>query len=238
MNQTAPHSPIRQNTLPKGFLYLHEALPQIRTSARYATTDNFVGRPVPGYNAPYVVVTEELAAGLAIAQEKVNKDGFDLVVYDSYRPQMAVDSWVEWALDLNDQRMKEFYYPHIEKAQAFDLGYIAKRSQHTRGAAVDLTLIRKDHAIKASTPIKRTLKNGTHFIFLDDGTLDMFSHFDVFDDASHHETTLIPDEYLKWRNYLRNVMVSAKFNPYKKEWWHYGVQNEPFPETYFNFAVA
>jgi D-alanyl-D-alanine dipeptidase len=134
--------------------------------------------------------------------------------------------------------MKEFYYPHIEKTQAFDLGYIAKRSQHTRGAAVDLTLIRKDQAIKASIVNKRSFQNGAHFIFLDDGTLDMFSHFDVFDDASHHDTTLIPDEYLKWRDYLRNAMVSANFNPYTKEWWHYSVQNEPFPETYFNFAIA
>ena len=224
--------------LPQGFTYLSEIDPRIHQSPRYAMDDNFLGRPIPSYNTPTIILTEKAAEALSRAQAFVHKDGFDIVVYDAYRPQTAVDAFALWATDLNDLSMKEYYYPRIDKSNVHELGYIAKRSQHSRGSAIDLTLIRSGHHVKDSVPVKRIMTDGTPFTFLDDGTVDMGAHFDLFDEASWHDSPLIEAEHLYWRNYLRHVMVSSGFEPYSKEWWHYALKQEPYPETYFNFPIA
>lgn len=222
--------------IPDGFAYLREIDDRICQSVRYAMNDNFMGRPFFDY-APTIIMTEAAALSLRKVQDFVSKDGFDLVVYDAYRPQTTVDTFTPWANDMDDQSMKDCYYPRIDKSEVHALGYIAKRSQHSRGSAVDLTLIRMGDVIKESVPIKRTLTDGTSFTFLDDGTVDMGAHFDLFDEASWHDSPLIQPEYLHWRNYLKHAMVSCGFEPYSKEWWHYSLKNEPYPETYFDFPI-
>lgn len=235
---TARPFPSQNHKLPEGFCYITDIHKDIRTSVRYAGSDNFIGEPFVKYQKPVIIISEEAAHMLSLIQDRVSKDGFDLVIYDAYRPQATVDSFRRWAENIADQRMKEQYYPRIDKAKVHELGYIARRSTHSRGSTVDLTIIQKDKALKASEPIKRKLADGFEFTFLDDGTVDMGSHFDLFDEASWHDSPLVGAEYSKWRNYLRDVMVNYNFEPYSKEWWHYTLAHEPFAETYFDFDIA
>lgn len=196
-----------------------------------------MGRPFVGYIDPVIILTKEAAQALRRAQNYVRNDGFDLVIYDAYRPQSTVNSFTPWANDDDDQAMKTLYYPRILKSEVHARGYIAKRSQHSRGSALDLTLIEKDKSMHTSIQQKRTLSDGTEFIFLEDGTVDMGTHFDLFDEASQHDSPLINKECAARRNYLRTAMEGCGFEPYVNEWWHYSLRNEPYPDTYFDFPV-
>lgn len=234
--------PLTQQARELGFVYLHEVAPTIQISLRYAGNENFVGTPVDGYhNAEHVILTKQTAQALQKVQEAVQKDGYCLVVYDAYRPQQAVDHFWRWAHQITDQQKKADYYPRVNKADVFDLGYVAKKSGHSRGSTVDLTLIplgKKVHPVVVS---QRTLCDGTTINFLDDGTIDMGSSFDLFDVASHHENDLISEEHKKLRTYLKNVMATHGFKTITEEWWHYTLKNEPYPanqeNSYFNFDV-
>ena len=118
--------------------------------------------------------------------------------------------------------------------------YISNRSAHSRGSTVDLTLIDKRSELKAHhevIPIERELPDGRIIHFLDDGTIDMGSHFDLFDKASWHEDSLFSGEFLEKRTYLQNIMKENGFDDYRKEWWHYCLLDEPFPETRFDFDI-
>jgi D-alanyl-D-alanine dipeptidase len=122
---------------------------------------------------------------------------------------------MRWAKDLDDTKMKEKYYPHLDKSVLFELGYIAEKSGHSRGSTVDLTLV--------------DVSTGKE--------LDMGSGFDFFGEISNHGTDLIPEEQEKNRNILRDAMMEAGFKIYPEEWWHYTLENEPYPDTYFDFPV-
>ncbi len=224
--------------LPEGFTYVNTLHPDCRISDRYQSTDNFLGRPFPHYYNGAIILSTHAAEALILVQEAVAKDGFDLVFYDGYRPQTTVDAFIAWGSDIADQKMKAEYYPRVDKAHTFDLGYIAKRSGHTRGSTVDLTLIEKGKKLQQTQKVRRQLTDGFEFTYLDDNTVDMHTHVDLFDNASHHDTDLVPKEATARRNYLRSAMVAAGFKPYSKEWWHYTLADEPFPETYFDFPVA
>ncbi|MBX9977008.1 MAG: M15 family metallopeptidase [Alphaproteobacteria bacterium] len=226
-----------KTSLPEGFMYIRDIHPDIRLSNRYHSHDNFMGRPFPFYANNVLIISNEAAESLRKIQDIVAKDGLDLVFYDGYRPQSTVNAFVTWANDPTEQSMKSAYYARVNKADAFELGYIARRSGHTRGSTVDLTLIEKGKYIIPTQKIPRTLEDGFEFMYLDDNTVDTFTHVDLFDDASHHGTALIPEAFQKWRNYLRDVMVANGFKPYSKEWWHYSLENEPYPDTYFDFPV-
>jgi zinc D-Ala-D-Ala dipeptidase len=225
----------------KGFVYLHEIDPTILVSLRYKSNENFLGKPVEGYKAAVVIMTKQAAQALKKVQKEVKKDGYSLVVYDAYRPQQAVDSFVKWSQDLQDQSKKSYYYPRVDKNKVFDLGYIAKKSGHSRGSTVDLTLIKNGKNLSSIQVKKRTLLDGYTIELLDDGTVDMGSSFDLFDTASHSENDLIDKKYKKRRNYLKTVMEKQGFKNYPKEWWHFNLQNEPFTgdqaSSYFNFCV-
>lgn len=224
-----------------GFVYLHEIDPSIIVSLRYATNENFVGKPVDGYKKPVLIVTKQTAHALKKVQTEVKKDGYCLVIYDGYRPQQAVDHFVRWSEQISDQSKKKQYYPRVNKADVFELGYVAKRSGHSRGSTVDLTLIKdgqKPHHVKEK---ERTLLDGYKITFLDDGTIDMGSSFDLFDNASHYENNVIKDEYKKLRTYLKTVMEKHGFKNYAEEWWHFTLKDEPHSpqqdSSYFNFAI-
>lgn len=142
-----------------------------------------------------------------------------------------------WSRDINDQKAKERYYPSVNKADIFKLGYISEKSGHTRGSTVDMSIIRLGNKLHPAKFSKRKLKNNDIVPFLDDGTVDMYTSFDLFGPASHHETDLIEEEYLTRRSYMYSVLSKHGFNRYPKEWWHYTLENEPFPDTYFDFDV-
>lgn len=226
----------------KGFVYLSEIDPTILTSLRYYSDENFVGKPVEGYKASVVVLTKCVAQALKKVQEDVKKDGYCLVVYDAYRPQRAVNHFVQWSEDSKDQSKKSHYYPRVNKADVFKLGYVAKRSGHSRGSTVDLTLIKKDQDLHAIKEQERALLDGYTIKLLDDGTVDMGSSFDLFDEASHPENNVINEEYKARRMYLKTVMEKHGFKNSLKEWWHFTLKNEPFAadndSSYFDFEVA
>lgn len=225
----------------KGFVYLHEIDPTILVSARYYSNENFVGRPIDGYKSSTVILTKPTAESLKRVQEIVNQDGYSLVIYDGYRPQQAPDHFMRWSKDIGDQLKKFQYYPRINKADVFKLGYVGERSGHSRGSTVDLTLIKLGDSVHPIIERTRTLLDGFIITLLDDGTVDMGSSFDLFDTASHYENDLIEDEFKKLRTYLKNVMEENGFKNYEEEWWHFTLKNEPYPadqdSSYFNFDV-
>jgi zinc D-Ala-D-Ala dipeptidase len=225
----------------KGFVYLSEVDPTIQVSVRYCSTENFVGNVVDGYTKPAIIVTNQAAQALKKVQEAVNKDGYELVVYDAYRPQRAVNHFMRWSEDKANQIKKAQYYPRVNKADVFELGYVAKRSGHSRGSTIDLTLIKRGHKVQPITEKNRTLSDGYTIKLLDDGTIDMGSSFDLFDVASHFENQLITQEYKALRVYLKGVMEKHGFKNYAEEWWHFTLKDEPYPanldSSYFDFVI-
>ncbi|MGV2432484.1 MAG UNVERIFIED_CONTAM: M15 family metallopeptidase [Rickettsiaceae bacterium] len=226
--------------LPEGFVYIDDIDPSIKYDIRYATTQNFLGEIVSGYKVNRAIGTLELANALSNIQKLVSKDGYSLLIYDTYRPVKAVEHFGIWASSDSVIDVKSSYYPYIDKSKSFELGYIGHRSAHSRGSTVDLTLIRKDSVLRKADEViktKRILPDGKEITFIDDGSLDMGSHFDLFDKASWHEDSIFSGEFLERRLYLRNIMLNNGFDDYRKEWWHYSLLNEPYPDTRFNFDV-
>ena len=224
-------------SIPEGFVYLDEQDKTIQASVRYFSTENFVGARVDGYKAARIVITKQAAQALSKVQKELLENGYSLVVYDAYRPQKAVNHFMRWSEDLNDQAMKAKYYPKIDKRNVFDRGYVAKKSGHTRGSTIDLSIIKVDGKLKAPIFALRSVKGCEALPFLDDGTVDMGSSWDLLDQASHHSSPKVADECATQRNYLRTKMEKQGFRAYEQEWWHYTLNNEPFPDTYFDFDI-
>ncbi|MBR5735519.1 MAG: M15 family metallopeptidase [Bacteroidales bacterium] len=196
-----------------GFVNIAEEIPEVMLEIRYYSTYNFIGDRVNGYEAPVAYLTKEAAAALKKASEVAMKDGYRFRIYDAYRPQVAVDHFKAWAKDLDDTRMKEYFYPELDKSVLFEQGYIASRSGHSRGSTLDLTLF--------------DMKTGHN--------LDMGGTFDWFGVLSHPGYKGVTEEQYANRMYLRKIMTDAGFRPYDEEWWHFTLRNEPYPDTYFNF---
>lgn len=225
----------------KGFVYLHEIDPTILISLRYNTHENFVGSPVDGYKKSVVIMTKQAAQALSEVQKHLKKDGYSLVIYDAYRPQQAVNHFIRWSENTQDKLKEKHYYPRVAKNKVFELGYVAKRSGHSRGSTVDLTIIKDGEALHEIQEQERQLCDGCNIKFLDDGTVDMGSSFDLFDEASHTHNNLIEEKFQRRRNYLKNIMEQHGFKNYDCEWWHFTLKNEPFPadndDSYFDFPV-
>lgn len=183
---------------------------------RYAGARNFVGRPIAGYEANLCLLTEEAAAALALVQRDLAASGRGLKVFDCYRPARAVADFVAWARDLEDQATKTEYYPNVAKDQLFAQGYIAERSGHSRGSTLDVTLI--------------DLATGAE--------LDMGTAYDFFDPRSWPSDTSVSVEAQANRRALRDAMVARGFRPLREEWWHFTLEGEPHPQTYFDFPVT
>ena len=198
-----------------GFVSVSDVIPDALLDVRYYTTYNFVGERIDGYEQPVVLMTKEAAAALALVNRDMRAQGLRLVVYDAYRPQRAVDHFVRWAEDVSDTRMKAIFYPEVDKADLFERGFIAKRSGHSRGSTVDLTLLDE--------------KSGM--------LLDMGGPFDFFGELSHPDFAGVTTEQHANRMLLRDAMVTHGFKPLSTEWWHFTLVNEPYPDTYFDFPV-
>jgi zinc D-Ala-D-Ala dipeptidase len=197
------------------FLFVDEAVSGIRWDAKYATWDNFTGKPVDGYAANRIVGTRALCAALEGAREEAASLGFGLLLWDGYRPQRAVDCFLRWAEQPEDGRTKLRHYPNISRAEMFEKGYVAAKSGHSRGSTVDLTLY--DLATGELAPM-----GGDH---------------DLMDAISHHGARGITHDEATNRQSLWSIMQASGFRGYECEWWHYTLEDEPFPETYFDFPI-
>ena len=198
-----------------GFVYLSDIDATIKTELRYLKSNNFIGKPIEGYQNDCLITTKETALALKKIQSILLKKGLSLKIFDAYRPQQSVDHFVKWALDLKDTLKKQQFYPNVPKSKLFKSGYIASKSGHTRGSTVDLTIIKIDSGKE----------------------LDMGSPFDFFGIQSHPFYKKISTIQKKNRFYLRKIMLENGFKPYDNEWWHFTLKNEPFPKTYFNFPI-
>ncbi len=199
--------------LPEGFVYLKDVDATIVTDVRYATSNNFVGKKVDGYQAKKIVISREAAEALKKVQADLKSEGYGLKVFDAYRPQRAVNHFMRWVRDRNDQKTKAKYYPDIEKSTLAGGGYISGRSSHSRGSTVDLTLV----------------KTGK-------GEVDMGTNFDYFGPESSHQSSRVTPAQRANRERLRAAMSRGGFGSYHKEWWHYTLRNEPFSRA-FDFPV-
>ena len=207
--------PSRLGPLPAGFVDLQEVLPGLRIDLRYLSSNNFTGRRVDGYCRNRGIATLAAAQALQRVQARAKAVGLELLLYDAYRPQRAVDAFVAWAADAAETSMRNQYYPRVAKGRLFPEGYIAARSGHSRGSTVDLTLV----SSAEGTP------------------LDMGSSFDLFDPLSHTDADNVTARARRNRNFLRELMHAEGFLNLPQEWWHFTLQNEPFPDTYFDFIV-
>lgn len=198
------------------FAYVDEFVPGIRWDAKYATWDNFTGKPVDGYLANRIVGTRELCTALARARDEAASHGFGLLLWDGYRPQRAVDCFLRWSRQPEDGRTKPRHYPNIDRSEMFAKGYVATKSGHSRGSAVDLTLYHLGSGELASM-------GGGH---------------DLMDTLSHHGTGVATEVEARNRRLLRSLMESCGFGSYDREWWHYTLTDEPYPDTYFDFPVG
>ena len=199
----------------EGFVYLDAVLPGIFWDAKYATADNFTGSVVDGYHVNRVVGTSEMAAALLSAVSLAAMSGYGLLLWDGYRPQRAVDCFLRWADEPEDGKTKARHYPNISKTDMVPLGYIAAKSGHSRGSAIDLTLCNIKSGRKA----------------------DMGGIFDLMDVRSHHGAQGLSAVATRNRKILREIMEKCGFNAYEMEWWHYTLKKEPYPNRYFDFPV-
>ena len=198
------------------FVLLSDAVPDAILEIRYYSTYNFVGDRIYGYEQPVALLTREAAAALREVSDELVARGYRLKIYDAYRPQMAVAHFMRWALDYDDTRMKAYFYPELEKDQLFPQGYISDHSGHSRGSTVDLTLFDMNTEKEA----------------------DMGGPFDYFGKLSHPDYKGITEEQYANRMTLREAMSAHRFKPLEEEWWHFTLENEPYPDTYFTFPVS
>lgn len=231
--------------LHKDFVYLHEIIPSIRYRAYYYYDFNFIGKRVDGYERDVIIMTKEASNRLKKVQEAVMRDGFSLFVMDAYRPLRACRDFVKWSNDLENQSMKEVFYPSLTKREIMEGGYVSDKSSHCRGSTIDTTLIRLDkEIIKDPKVINKILPDGKIIPFFDNGSIEMGSSFDLFDEVSHTKYPNISEEAKANRKYLINNMENFGFMNYAaawgdnpQEWWHFTLKDEPFTDQYFDFEV-
>ena len=224
---------------PSDFVDLHGVIPSIVPDIRYYTAHNFVGERVDGYNTPKCIITKKAADALAGVQKELMAAGLSLKVYDCYRPQRAVSHFVRWAKDAGDTKTKKEFYPTIDKRNLFRDGYIAERSGHSRGSTIDLTIV------PMPVPAQERYVPGQalHECYLPaerrfkDNGIDMGTGFDCFHELSHTANREIGDTQRMGRLLLKTLMEKYGFVNYDREWWHYTLKNEPYPDTYFDFVI-
>jgi D-alanyl-D-alanine dipeptidase len=202
-------------TRPASFVDAATVVPNFVVDMRYLGPDNFVGRPIDGYEKPICYLTREAAAVLANVARDLEAQGLAIKAFDCYRPVRAVAHFVRWARDMRDQARKSEYYPHVDKRNLFRDGYIAVRSGHSRGSTMDITLVQRDGGKE----------------------LDMGTPFDFFSPRSAPSNRTVSAQAQANRRLLADAMRRRGFIPYKQEWWHFTLRKEPYPDTYFDFLV-
>ena len=197
----------------KDFAPVYTVIDDAAFDIRYYSSNNFTGNKINGYKVPVAYMTKESLKALAVAADDLRKQGYRLLIWDTYRPQKAVDNFVEWINNPNDEGDKSFY-PELKKSDLLAGQYIMAKSGHTRGSTVDLTIIKKDGSF-----------------------VDMGGTFDLFSEISHPDYKKLTKKQKKNRKILHDAMIKAGFKGIDSEWWHFTLENEPYPDTYFNFDV-
>ena len=225
-----------EEATPTGFVHLEQIVPDALLEIRYYSTYNFVGERIDGYERPTALLTMEAAKALKVVSDDVRMLGYRLKIYDAYRPRRAVAHFMNWAKDPDDTRMKPFFYPNVDKSDLFARGYLAEKSGHSRGSTVDLTFF--DLATKNDVDMG--------------GTFDWFGKESHPDWCGNPETGEYTGEFaestppsdgkinaVQFRNrmVLRQAMMRRGFRPLAEEWWHFTLENEPYPDTYFDHPV-
>jgi len=218
-NQNVQTDPQQQFEPHPGFVLVRDYVPDVIEDIRYFSTNNFMGVKVNGYDANAAIVTKQTAVKLKDAADEFRRMGYVIKIFDAYRPQRAVDHFVRWAQG-PDEKNKAEYYPTIAKKNLFPR-YIAKKSGHSKGSTIDMTICYKDSKKE----------------------VDMGSHFDYFGPPSHtsfmgaYPGGNVNKTHNKNRLMLKRVMEKHGFTNYSNEWWHFTLNNQPYPNTYFNFSV-
>lgn len=205
----------QEEIMPADFVVLAEVIPDVIQEIRYHSTYNFVGERVDGYEAPIAIITRQAAEALKGVNEEVMAKGYRLKIFDVYRPQRAVNHFIRWAKEVDNVKMKEYFYPEVPKEELFEREYIMARSGHSRGSTVDLTLF--------------NMQTGKE--------VDMGGTFDWFGERSHPDFEDITEEQKANRLLLREAMLRHGFKPLDSEWWHFTLADEPYPDTYFDFPI-
>ena len=198
-----------------GFVCVGEVIPDVLSDIRYYSSFNFIGERIDGYEEPVALLTREAARALKTVSDEAMGLGYRLKIFDAYRPQKAVDHFMRWARDPADIRMKRYFYPDLDKQDIIPRGYIAEHSGHSRGSTVDLTLF--DMAAQQDA--------------------DMGGTFDFFGERSHPDYAGVGETQHANRMLLQSLMVKHGFRPLAEEWWHFTLENEPWPDTYFTFPA-
>lgn len=224
--------------IPDGFVEIREVIPDIILDLRYITNHNFLGVRVDGYETEKCYITKTAADSLSKVQAELKKFKLSLKIYDAYRPQRAVDHFVRWAKELSDALTKKEFYPTVDKSRLFVDGYIAEKSGHSRGSTVDLTIVSiplphqpvfdANNQCECYKPVDERYK---------DNSLDMGTGFDCFNELSHTENPNLTPQQRANRLLLKSLMDKYGFKNLAEEWWHFTLRDEPFPDTYFDFAI-
>lgn len=196
-----------------GFAPVYSVIDDAVYDIRYYSPYNFTGNKIQGYKAPVAYMTKEALDALSVAADDLRQQGYRLLIWDTYRPQKAVDNFVKWINDPEDEGNKTFY-PELKKSDLLKGNYIMEKSGHTRGSTIDLTIIKRDGSF-----------------------VDMGGTFDLFSEISHPDYKKLTKEQKNNRKILHNAMIKAGFKEIDSEWWHYTLKNEPYPDTYFDFDV-
>lgn len=195
------------------FVPVYSVINDAAYDIRYYSANNFTGNKINGYNAPVAYMTKEGVKALSIAAEILRRQGYRLLIWDTYRPQKAVNNFVEWINNPDDEGDKSFY-PNLKKSDLLKGQYIMEKSGHSRGSTIDLTLIKMDGSF-----------------------VDMGGTFDLFSEISHPNYKKLTKQQKKNRQILHDAMIQAGFKGIESEWWHFTLENEPYPDTYFDFDV-
>ncbi len=228
------------SALPKGFVFLRDIDPTIVQDIRYAGSHNFVGRPIRGYLAAECILSEPAANALEAVQRTLADKKLSLIVWDCYRPKRAVDDFLQWSKDPAHSEMKAEFYPHTDKEKLFALGYLARRSAHSRGSTVDVGIVPTAFSSapppNPAQPLKAcTTAKGERF---EDGTIDFGTGYDCLDVLANTSNALVGTIAQRNRQTLRSSMQGAGFRPYAREWWHFELINAPFDRGGFDFEVS
>lgn len=215
------------------FVNITDVVPDVILEIRYFGTYNFVGDRINGYLEPTALLTKKAADSLKAVSDDVKAQGYRLKIFDAYRPQKAVDHFVRWAADVKDTRMKDYFYPDLDKSVLFEQEYIMEKSGHTRGSTLDITLFDMNKE-------KEVDMGGTFDWFGHESHPDFCGNPDTGEydqEAAQQEKRGITEEQFRNRLILREAMQRHGFKALPSEWWHFTLKDEPFPDTYFTFPV-
>jgi zinc D-Ala-D-Ala dipeptidase len=225
-------------TLPGGFVFLRDVDPTIIQDIRYAGSNNFIGRPIRGYEAAECVVKRGVGWALKSIQRALEPQKLSLKMLDCYRPVRAVHDMVVWAQNGRETPAERRYNPAFSKADLFRLGYIAEHSGHSTGAAVDLTLVdlTADHSARFDANKAYADCTADASARAPEARVDMGTGYDCSDVKAHTAAKSITSAQRRRRNMLVAAMAQQGFVNYSKEWWHFSLPGAGGPA--YDFPIT